>query len=375
MMGNATNRPARAATWRPAGWRYRWIVLLSLAWSLGGTSLVRAQSPEDTTAEESPRVLAELIEPTEEVDANPAYRLPWLDLIGQSALGPLRPERWRPLGLGNFFEGWDEPYAPAPDLGGEGAPRQTWINDADGAFYRLFVFSFSYQYGLPHNGTAYAGDYFLFTPFSRRFEVGWYLPFVQSNPNLRNSHATSYATNVGDLTIQPRILLAEDRRYAVTTNLFVRLPTGSIANGNGVASLSPDVEFWLNPDGGRWVVRGAAGVTVPTNVTRDRIPYLSLAEFSGINGTPSTFTSFDGRLAVGHYITDPDAPLFKDLLWDVVANFHTALSGGNMTYFSLTPGFRFGIGNNWYVLGGIEVPLVGPLPFQTQTIFQLIKNF
>lgn len=374
-MRDAASWLARAATRCLGLWRNGSIVLFGLAWGVGGISPARAQVPEAATAEaERPRELADLVESAEEPAPDLGYRFPWLDMIGQSAFGPLRPERWRPLGLGNFFEGWDEPYAPVPSSGVNGAPRQTWINNADGAFYRLFVFSFSYAYGMPGHGTGYAGDFFLFTPFSRRFEVGWFFPFVNATPNLLKPSGTPYSTAVGDLTVAPRILLAEDRRYTFTTNLYVRLPTGSIRNGNGIASLSPDIEFWANPID-RFVVRGAVGVTVPTNETAARLPYLVLAPFSGINGTPGAFTSFDARLAVGQYITPPDARLLPDFVYYLASDFHTQLSGGNATYFSLTPGFRFGVGNDWYFLGGIEVPLVGPLPFQTQTTFQLIKNF
>ena len=41
----------------------------------------------------------------------------------------------------------------------------------------------------------------------------------------------------------------------------------------------------------------------------------------------------------------------------------------------MTPGFRFGIGHEWYLLSGFEVPTIGPLPFRNQAIFQAIKNF
>ena len=30
------------------------------------------------------------------------------------------------------------------------------------------------------------------------------------------------------------------------------------------------------------------------------------------------------------------------------------------TFFSLTPGFRNHLGNNWYTLGGIQIPVTGP---------------
>lgn len=84
-----------------------------------------------------------------------------IKVASESLFGPLRPDAWRPLSFSTLFtEGWDEVYAPAPG----DAPRRTWINNADGAFSRLFVFSFAYARDLPGGGDAYNGAYFLFTP-------------------------------------------------------------------------------------------------------------------------------------------------------------------------------------------------------------------
>ncbi|WP_435021420.1 transporter [Tundrisphaera sp. TA3] len=292
------------------------------------------------------------------------------EVVGESLLDPLRPEAWRPLGIGSLLtEGWDEPYAPAPG----DAPRQTWVGSADGAFYRLYVASYSFA-PIPGGGTAYNGTAILFSPLSRRFELGWFVPFVTSAPDAARPAGGPNWTDFGDLTIAPRILLAEDRRYTVTSNLFVRLPTGDGRNGNGAASLSPDVEFWANPFE-RWVVRGGAGVTVPTNYTPASSALQRSNPWTGFNASPSSFTTFDARLAVGHYLTSGDARFFKSFVYYAAANLHTELSGGDATYLSITPGFRFGVGGDWYFLGGLEVPLVGGMPFDTQTTFQLIKNF
>src|SRR2546425_2709814 len=57
---------------------------------------------------------------------------------GESVFGDAysHPERWRPLSLGTFFtEGWDQPWV-GPPRGGGGAPRQSWLNAFNGAFYR-----------------------------------------------------------------------------------------------------------------------------------------------------------------------------------------------------------------------------------------------
>lgn len=368
-MGVPVSRLNRAAPRRQALRRTRWILLLGLAWC----PLAWAQSPDGETPDQASRSLADLVESA--TDSAPEFTsaLPWLNVIGRSALGRVDARDWRPLGLGNLLEGWDEPYAPVPADEGV-APRQTWINSTDGPFFRLFAFYFAYLNGIHNNRTSYQGQLFLFTPLSRRLEIGWFLPFADATPNLLNPGGIPYTTRVGDLTIEPRILLAEDRRYTVTTNLYVRLPTGSIRNGQGVASLSPDIEFWTNPIP-HWVIRGAAGVTIPTNETAARVPYLDLSPFSGFNTTPGPFSSFDARLAIGKYLTPPDARIFPNFVAYVSSNFHTEISGGNATFLSLTPGFRFGLGNRWYFLGGLDVPVVGPLPFHTEAIFLIMKNY
>lgn len=81
------------------------------------------------------------------------------------------------------------------------------------------------------------------------------------------------------------------------------------------------------------------------------------------------------RVASGFYLTDDKASVFKHLCGTVSTNLHTQINGGNATYFSITPGMRTGVGRDWYLLAGFEVPLVGPLPFSNQAIVQLIKNF
>ncbi|AGA31512.1 transporter [Singulisphaera acidiphila] len=343
-----------------------------LALLILGSSLRFAQG-QDSPDRATPLTMANSVTEAPGGESSPAVRvlLPLGEVIGSSLFGPLRPETWRPLGVDSLFsEGWNEPYAPAPG----DAPRQTWINNADGAFYRLYVTSFSFARNVPGGDNVYNGSFFLFTPMSRRFELGWFVPFVTSAPDALPGSGQAHWTDFGDLTIAPRLLIAEDRRYTVTANLFVRTPTGNARNGNGVASLSPDLEFWANPSE-RWVIRGGLGLTVPTNKTAASSRLLAAEPWSGFNASPGPFTSIDARFAIGRYLTPADARYFSNFVPYLAANLHSELSGGNSTYFTLTPGFRFGLGNDWYALAGLEVPLVGPLPFATQTIIQMIKNF
>ncbi|NDC53246.1 MAG: hypothetical protein EBZ74_02900 [Planctomycetia bacterium] len=292
------------------------------------------------------------------------------ELWRESLLGSLDTECWTPLTFAEFSsDGWDRPY----DSIDHSNPRQTWINSADGAFYRLAVISGAWAQGTPDVVDTANGSVFLFTPFNRRFELGWFLPFTLTAPDPR-SPATVSARGAGDLTVAPRFLLAEEKEHSVTANCYVRCPTGSTRTGNGVASLSPDVEFWVNPTG-RWVMRGGVGVTVPTNLTAASLPALEVNPWTGFNLSPGPFSSFDARWAGGVYLTPADAPVLKHLCATVSTNFHTRLAGGNTTYFSITPGMRAGVGGDWYLLAGLEVPLVGPLPFSNQVIVQAIRNF
>jgi len=41
----------------------------------------------------------------------------------------------------------------------------------------------------------------------------------------------------------------------------------------------------------------------------------------------------------------------------------------------MTPGFRTHLGQNWYLLGGVEVPVTEPKPFDYQLLTGLMKVF
>ncbi len=50
-------------------------------------------------------------------------------------------------------------------------------------------------------------------------------------------------------------------------------------------------------------------------------------------------------------------------------------SGPKDTVFTLTPGFRTHLGANWYLLGGVEVPVTSPKAFDFQVLGGLMKVF
>ena len=280
-----------------------------------------------------------------------------LDAARESLFGDpyADPERWQPLSLGTFFtEGWDDPWI-GPPRGEGGAPRQSWLNAFNGVFYRLANSSFGWAHD---GGDAYSGTLTLFTPFSRRFEVEEEIPFIVSSPGSGGDRHNAF----GDFAITPRFILSETQDVTQSFNLTFRTPTGDIENGTGVASITPDYEFWANVWRGL-VVRGGASLAIPYN-------------HDGVRkaGARTTFTA---NLSAGYYFTPPDLTPVGDLVWYVSTNLSqpTDGRGASTTTLTFTPGFRTHLAGEWYLLGGVEVPATSPQPFDYQVLGALIKVF
>jgi hypothetical protein len=284
-----------------------------------------------------------------------ASRFEWgpLATIAYSLFGDVYAEgSWRPLSLGTFFtEGWLEPWAAAPSGQSGLAPRHGWLASFDGVFYRLWFTTFSYSNHInaPYHGNSYEGDYSIFLPFSRRFEVFLNVPFVVANGTIDRTRG--YTSEFGDLLIVPRFMLA-------SFSLVVRAPTGTTATGNGIMSLTPRYEFWTNPIG-PWVVRGSSGFSVPLN--KDQAP---------------AQTAFTGGLAIGRYFTPHDVP-FGDLVFYAACNYNVPLDGGasRFTQVSVGPGTRFHIANNYFFLADWSFPVTGNRPEIYTLQFALLKVF
>ena len=126
-----------------------------------------------------------------------------LDTVTESLFGDGYAEgRWRPLSLSTFFsEGWLEP-GRAPPAGQDGlTPRHGWRGAFDGVFYRLWIATFGYSNSInaPYGGNRYFGNYTIFLPFSRRFEIVMNVPFVVANGT--KDPMRGYTSEFGDLAV------------------------------------------------------------------------------------------------------------------------------------------------------------------------------
>ena len=168
--------------------------------------------------------------------------------------------------------------------------------------------------------------------------------------------------HAGDLAFTPRVLLSESTNFTQSFNLFFRTPTGDPVNGNGVAAVIPQYEFWSNAWRGL-VVRGGAAVSAPYG-------HQSIRE---VNAR----TLFLGNLSAGYYFTPHDLTPVGDMVWYVATNLSQAMDdrGPNTTTLTFTPGFRTHLGRDFYLLGGVELAATNPQPFDYQVLTGLMKVF
>jgi hypothetical protein len=264
--------------------------------------------------------------------------------ITESIFGTPDPNMWRPLPFSTFFsEGWDEAWVPSPN-GSGGAPRQGWINAMDGNLYRLGFLNFGQAFNNTPKGNAYLGGFTLLTPLSRRLELITNIPFVVRNnaasglpilnPNNLTPPTTSHS-GFGDMSFTPRFLLHETKDFSLTSELAIVTPTGNRPIAGKTTTLVPAFGFWNNFAGG-WVFRGGLGLGIPMDGSGDNLI---------------------SQLAIGNTFTDHDVPLFGDFTLYMSAVANTSLNSAGHTGVTLTPGMRTHLGNDWYFLGGVPVPL------------------
>jgi hypothetical protein len=266
-------------------------------------------------------------------------------VILESICGKPDPDTWRPLYCSTLFsEGWLEPWVPSPN-GSGGAPRQGWIDAADGNFYRLWFFTFTEAFNQGNKSNAYLGAYTLYTPWSRRLLLITNILFAEGNAVVtglpmvvgpsKTTTSTRNQTTFGDLTFTPRVLLHETQDWSFTAEMAVTVPTGDLPL-TGKTALTPAVGFWNN-FAGSWVIRGAVDDLIPL-----------------CGGGHDTLIS---QLAIGNTLTDHDVPLFGDFTLYFSAVADTPLSQGQRTSATLAPGMRPHLGREWCFLAGLPTPL------------------
>lgn len=275
----------------------------------------------------------------------------FLETVTLSIFGKRAPEReWTPLRLDNITEGWNQPFIGPPN-GSGGALRQGWINTNDAFFNRMAVGVYSHTNA---NRSSDGGTLILETPLSRRYLFGIIIPAVD---HLQAGGGNPSTTQFGDIVLENRVLLVDTQDFILSANLNVQIPTGQSDIGNHRTILDPYLAWWSDIGRG-FSFRGTVGTAVPVDSRPDGVS-----------------TTLNVNLALGQTLTPHKAPLLGDFTYYVVANYLENLGTANSAFVSITPGFRTHLGRDWYLLGGIEVPVTGPKPFQERFSFVIVKGF
>lgn len=337
--------------------------------SLGSAIQAQETPPIDLEAlgiefPEEPPPPPEVLPPTSLLNTPPSLIVP--DDFGQqspfavameSIFGEADSKNWRPLSFQTFLrEGWNEPFVFTP-RSTSGAPRQAWVNSFDGGMYRSWLNAFGYRQNVAGNGDSYFADWTAFIPLNRRLNLQLDVPYVKTN---KAGVQNQYLTQFGDLNLTARLLLSESRDTTILAAASTSIPTGQTATAGGTTQLGYGLQFWHSMNC-RWVVRGGINAVVPVNERP-----------AGIR------TSGNVNFAIGKYITEPGTPIFGDMVVYTSTNFISTLdnTGPNNSFFSITPGYRAEISNNWYHMAGVEIPMIGgPSHYNIGMQFWLLKVY
>ena len=150
---------------------------------------------------------------------------------------PAIAKQWTPKYANNVFSEIAEPWV-APESGSSGAPRHGWLNTFDGFFTKEWHASYTFARNLNKSGRRdrHVGTFRLQLPVSSRAWVGLTLPAVH----------TSNTSNLGDISITPKLMLHETRDVSISTGIGLQLPTGKKAAGGDTLSVLPHLALWTD---------------------------------------------------------------------------------------------------------------------------------
>lgn len=257
-----------------------------------------------------------------------------------SATPPPKSE-WTPLDSGRFGQELTEKWIPVPN-GDSGAPRQGWLNTADGFFTREAHLAYDYTDARTDRHQILARFNY---PLSRRFWVGIEAPFYQESRG---------RGDFGDITVSTLVMLKETKNLSLNAGVGWRLPTGTVALGNAQFSPTPQLNVWSDIGRG-FSLRGRVGYQIADRGQSDAVI---------VNAT------------LGQTFTPHSRAPLGDLTWYVAVNWNQPTVRAAPTFVSITPGARTHLGGNLFLLAGVEVPVTNARAFfRERFIVQLVQGF
>ncbi|TLD40056.1 MAG: hypothetical protein JETT_3681 [Candidatus Jettenia ecosi] len=262
------------------------------------------------------------------------------------------------LTLSNFFsEGWKFGQWEEPEQAPDQAPRFRLLKIPATVFEREVRMNYSFT----NNGDSgkideHEWEFEFEMPISRRLLLEVEPTIVSLSPNNGNDHS-----GFGDTSLITRVMLLETRNTTFLSILDVKFPTGDedLGLGSGMTTISPGIGMWRDL-GRRFALHGFFGLDIPAGGKTDEDPDTTI-----VYGTALTKT-----------ITPKDAPFFGNLTLFVELNGSSDVgSDDDTTVVSILPGVRWNLGHEFWLMPGIEFPIIGQDEFDSRIWFSVLKDF
>ena len=255
---------------------------------------------------------------------------------------------WTPLDSKNTGSELFQKWIPVPN-GDSGAPRQGWLNTADGFFTREAHLAYSYIDGDGFDGHQVLARFNY--PLSRRLWAGIEVPFYNEA-----GFGPFRGDGFGDITVSGLLMLVEKKNLSINTGASFQLPTATNDFApTATFAVTPQINWWSDIGHG-FSFRGRFAYRIADSGQSD--------DFQ-INGT------------LGQTVTPHGKVPFGDLTWYVAANYSLPLKGFGFSQLSVTPGMRTHLGNNLFLLTGVEFQIGRSFarPYDRRYIVQLVQGF
>lgn len=165
----------------------------------------------------------------------------------------------------------------------------------------------------------------------------------------------------GDTSLITRIMLLETRNTTLLSFLETTLPTGDEDRGlgSGLTMISPGIGLWRDL-GKCYALHGFFGLDIPIGGKDDDDPDTTV-----VYGTALTKT-----------VTSKDTPYFGNLTFFVEFNGSSDIgTDGDTTMVSILPGVRWNLGHEFWLMPGIEFPVIGRDEFDNRVWLSVLKDF
>lgn len=265
-----------------------------------------------------------------------------------------RPE----LTLSNFFfEGWKFGQWEEPAQGPDQAPRFRLLKIPATVFEREIRMNYSFT----NNGGGgildkHEWEFEFEMPISRRLLLEVEPTILSVSPHNDNTHS-----GFGDTSLITRIMLLETRNTTLLSIGRVTLPTGDEDRGLGsdLTTISPGIGLWRDL-GKRFALHSFFRFDTPVGGKSDADPDTTVIYGAAITKT----------------VTPKDTPYFGNLTFFIELNGSSAIgSNDDTTVVSILPGARWNLGHEFWLMPGIEFPIVERNEFDSRIWLSVLKDF